>query len=112
MEFGQTLEISASGLRAQRLRLDVVASNLANVNTTKGADGNGPYRRRSVVFRSDPLERSFEQALNASPHARGLRTVNVGRIIEDQKPPRMVHDPGHPEANGDGVRAQDSLEWF
>lgn len=105
MEFGRTLEISASGLRAQRLRLDVVASNLANANATRTADGGGPYRRRAVVFRSEPLEQTFEQALNASVQARSLRVVEVSRIIEDQAPPRMVYAPSHPDANETGYVA-------
>lgn len=102
MEFGRTLEISASGLRAQRLRLDVVASNLANANATRTADGSGPYRRRAVVFRSEPLDQTFEQALHTSSHARSLRVVEVSRIKEDQSPPRMVYAPGHPDADETG----------
>jgi flagellar basal-body rod protein FlgC len=109
MEFGRTLEISASGLRAQRLRLDVVASNLANANATRNADGTGPYRRRAVVFRSAPLDASFEQALESSTHARALRTVEVSRIAEDESTPRMVHDPEHPDANPDGYVAYPNI---
>jgi flagellar basal-body rod protein FlgC len=105
MEFNRTLEISASGLRAQRLRLDVVASNLANANATRTADGAGPYRRRSVVFRSAPLEQSFEQVLRSSPHVNALRAVEVSGIREDQSEPRRVHDPGHPDADADGYVA-------
>ena len=102
MEFNRTLEISASGLRAQRLRLDVISSNLANANATRTADGEGPYRRRAVVFRSSPLELSFDQALRASGHVRALRAVEVSGIVEDQKAPRLVLNPGHPDANADG----------
>ena len=102
MEFNRTLEISASGLRAERLRLDVVASNLANTNTTRRADGEGPYRRRSVVFQSVPLDLSFDQVLGASGDARSLRAVEVSGIIEDQKAPRRVLNPGHPDADADG----------
>jgi flagellar basal-body rod protein FlgC len=106
MEFGRTLEISASGLRAQRLRLDVVASNLANANSTRStADGGGPYRRRSVVFRSEPLPETFEQALNGGPHGGALRAVHVARIVKDETTPRMVHDPTHPDANREGFVA-------
>ena len=105
MDLGQTLEISASGLRAQRLRLDVVASNLANAGSTRNADGTGPYRRRAVVFRSAPVEHGFEQALQSSTQARAVRTVEVARIVEDQSPPRMVHNPEHPDANEEGYVA-------
>jgi flagellar basal-body rod protein FlgC len=109
MEFNRTLEISASGLRAQRLRLDVVASNLANVNATRNATGTGPYQRRSVLFRSTPLEQTFDRVLGAAEHARALRTVQVTGIAEDQKPPRLEFDPGHPDANGDGYVAYPNI---
>jgi flagellar basal-body rod protein FlgC len=109
MEFGRTLEISASGLRAQRLRLDVVASNLANANATRSADGTGPYRRRSVVFESTRLDETFEQMLYSAPHGRSLRTVEVSRILEDPRPPRMVHEPEHPDANGEGYVAYPNI---
>jgi flagellar basal-body rod protein FlgC len=104
MEFGRTLEISASGLRAQRLRLDVVASNLANANSTRSA-GGGPYRRRSVVFRSEPLEPTFEQALNERLYDRVLRVVDVVGIVKDDAPPRMTYEPTHPDADGAGYVA-------
>lgn len=105
MEFGRTLEISASGLRAQRTRLDVIASNLANANSTRNADGTGPYRRRSVLFDTAPLDLSFEQVLRSTPHVRELRTAEVAGIVEDRLPPRMVLDPGHPDANAEGYVA-------
>ena len=104
MEFGQTLEISARGLRAQRLRLDVVASNLANANSTRSADG-GPYRRRSVVFRSEPLEHTFEQTLNQRLYDRSLRVVDVAGIVKDEAPPRMMYEPTHPDADATGYVA-------
>ncbi len=109
MEFGQTLEISASGLRAQRLRLDVVASNLANAGSTRNADGSGPYRRRMVVFRSTPLELPFERTLASSAHAHALRVVEVARITEDRSPPRMVHNPEHPDADAEGYVAYPNI---
>jgi len=110
MEFNRTLEISASGLRAERLRLDVVASNLANANSTRKADGEGPYRRRSVIFQSAPLEFSFDQVLAASRHLSSLRAVEVSGIAEDQKPPRLVHDPGHPDADAEGYVAYPNVD--
>jgi flagellar basal-body rod protein FlgC len=110
MEFNRTLEISASGLRAQRLRLDVVASNLANANATRGANGEGPYRRRSLLFSSEPLDLSFDQVLRASAHVQSLRTVEVDGIREDQRPPRLVFDPGHPDANPDGFVAYPNID--
>jgi flagellar basal-body rod protein FlgC len=109
MEFNKTLEISASGLRAQRLRLDVVASNLANANVTRTENGGGPYRRRSVVFRSSPLEMSFDQVMRSTPHVNSLRAVEVSRIAYDRSEPRRVHEPGHPDADGNGYVAYPNI---
>jgi len=109
MEFNRTLEISASGLRAQRLRLDVVASNLANANATRTEDGSGPYRRRSVVFRSAPLDMSFEQVMRSTEHASSLRAVEVSRITHDGSEPRRVLEPGHPDADAEGYVAYPNI---
>lgn len=87
------IDISASGLSAERLRMDVVAENLANANTTRTADG-GPYRRKNVV-----LEQQGGGFASALARARG---VQVSAIVEDPTPPRRVYDPGHPDADADG----------
>ena len=98
----QSLRISASALAAQRLRMDVVANNVANMNTTRTASG-GPYRRQSVVFQEQGRDVAFRDFLG---HANGAGTgrggVEVGRIQEDTTPPRRVHDPAHPDADADG----------
>ena len=109
MEFNRTLEISASGLRAQRLRLDVVASNLANANATRTEGGGGPYRRRSVVFRSARLDMSFDQVMRSTPHVSALRAVQVSRVAHDTSEPRRVHEPGHPDADGNGYVAYPNI---
>lgn len=84
------LRISASGMTAERLRMDVVAENLANVNTSRGADGK-PYRRKEVVLESRGA--SFGQVLDG---------VQVAGIAADQSAPRRVYDPGHPDADAQG----------
>ena len=96
------MDISGSGLSAERLRMDVTAENLANAQSTQGADGQ-PYRRKEVVLRQ--AGGGFETALNtamgpgSSTPARGVEVV---QIAEDQTPNRQIYDPGHPDANGQG----------
>ena len=86
--FGQ-LDISASGMAADRLRMQVIAENLANANSTKGADGQ-PYRRKSVSLQEAP---SFEKVLGG---------VEVAGITEDPRPGRRVYDPANPDADQQG----------
>lgn len=100
MDLNAALSISAGGLDAQRQRMNVIASNLANASTTRTPDG-GPYKRRDVVFVSDPV--SFEKALNGK--IEDAKGVKVADVIEDKRPPRMVYDPSHPDANKDGYVA-------
>lgn len=85
-----SLDISASGLSAQRRRMDVVAENIANAETTRTAQG-GPYQRKQVVF----------QALPNAPGGAG-GGVTVTEVAADPRPPRLVYRPGHPDANADG----------
>ena len=86
--FGQ-LDISASGMAADRLRMQVIAENLANANSTQGADGE-PYRRKSVTLQEAP---SFESVLGG---------VEVTGITEDPRPGRRVYDPANPDADQQG----------
>lgn len=90
MSLLKTMEISASGLTAQRLRLDIIASNLANAETTRTDEGV-PYRRQVPVFR-EVLDR-------VSGMSKGVEVVG---ILRDNSPFRMVYDPGHPDANQGG----------
>lgn len=92
MSLFQSFDISASALSAQRLRMDTIANNLANVNTTRTEDG-GPYRRHMAIF----AERRPWQS-----GALGTGGVRVQGIVEDTDPPRRVYDPGHPDADADG----------
>lgn len=105
------LAISASGLSAERLRMDVTAENLANAQSTQGPDGQ-PYRRKSVVLQAAGDQGGFASALaaaqSANPAATGSSSgapaggVQVAAIIEDSTPGRRVHDPGHPDADQQG----------
>ncbi len=103
-----SLNISASALSAQRLRMDVVSSNIANAQSTRAKLVNGkwePYRRKMVVV--EPRERTFNQVLQGEmqKQANGqtqLQGVRVTGIVEDQTPYKMIYDPSNPDANTDG----------
>jgi flagellar basal-body rod protein FlgC len=103
-----TLNISASALTAQRLRMDVTSSNIANASTTRGKLVNGvwePYRRKMVTMQ--PKGSSFDQVLLSEIQKNSDKTikqsgVRVTGITEDQSPYKMVHDPSHPDANAQG----------
>ena len=96
--------ISASALRAERLRLDVIASNLANASTTRTPQG-GPYVRRNVVFEAQPMESEFGDTLAALGEEGARAGVAVVDVVDDPTPPRLVFDPGHPDANKEGYVA-------
>ena len=100
---------SASGLTAQRLRMDIISDNIANVNTTRTDDG-GPYRRKVPVF--EAKEDSFASTLH-NKMGKDSRNVNGGvrvrKIAEDPSPFRMVHNPQHPDANQKGYVAKPNV---
>ena len=103
MGFFGALDISASGLTAQRLRLDTISQNIANVNTTNTRDGT-PYRRKVPVF-EERVQRgvSFDGYLRSAFRGDSLGIgVRVSRIIEDTAPFKLVYEPGHPDANAEG----------
>lgn len=91
------MEIAASGLSAQRTRMNTIASNLANAQTTRTTAG-GPYKRVDPVFEAIALDKM--RAL--TPSERSVSMVHVTQIVEDQRPGHMVFSPGHPDANKDG----------
>jgi flagellar basal-body rod protein FlgC len=97
--------IAGTGLTAQRIRLDVTAENLANADTTKGANGQ-PYRRQEVVLAQDGAAGGFGGALTgALARAGGAQStggVEVTGIVSDTSPDQQVYDPGNPEANAKG----------
>ena len=105
------LEISASGLTAERLRMDVTAQNLANAQTTRGADGQ-PYRRKEVVLAERQAGGGFGATLQgamrtqttSSSRTSGPRPagVEVAAISEDQTPLKQIYDPSHPDADANG----------
>jgi len=101
-----SFDVSASGLEAQRIRMDVIANNIANAQTTRTADG-GPYRRRSVVFEAvggtkSPFAKLLDKAVGAEDLGGG---VKVSKIIEQQGDQAFiqVYDPTHPDADENGM---------
>ena len=104
MKLSTGFDISASALSAQRLRMDVISSNIANAETTRGSFVNGqfqPYKRKMVVM--EPMQQSFSsvlsQQMNGSSAAQG---VKVTRIKEDQSPNKLIYNPTHPDADANG----------
>jgi flagellar basal-body rod protein FlgC len=104
MDMTDSIAVSVSALDAQRHRLNVIASNLANAQSTRTPTG-GPYRRRDVVFQTAPAAGRFQQALRQATnglHAHALDGVKVSKVIEDQRPGQVVYDPRHPDADSKG----------
>ncbi len=104
MDFLTPLETSASGLYAQRKRMDIIASNLANLETTR-TDKGGPYRRKMVVMRSKSMAGSFRNILD-----RQVEGVQIEQIIEDKSPFKKVFNPSHPDADKDGYLLKPNVE--
>ena len=96
MSMFQIFNISGSAVSAQSQRLNVVASNLANVDTVAGPDGQ-VYKARQVVFQTELMG-----AQNGAPADNAAAGVRVSTVVEDQSPGRRVHDPQHPQADADG----------
>ena len=102
MSLFDTMNVSATGLTAQTLRMDVISQNIANVETTRTAEG-GPYKRKIALFQERtgalPFNDFLDRALGNGEQGTGVR---VSRIVEDQTPGSLVYDPGNPDANADG----------
>jgi flagellar basal-body rod protein FlgC len=91
------MEVAASGLSAERTRMNTIASNLANAKTTRTAEG-GPYKRLDPVFQAVPLERSGV----VNPLGNAVSTVQVSKVQQDTRDPMLVYEPGHPDADASG----------
>ncbi len=108
MNVFSAMEITASGLYAQRTRMNTIASNLANARTTRTEDG-GPYRRQDPVFRAVSARETFE-SLRDDPNAESAFLVEVPEIRADERDPQLVYDPGHPDADERGMVALPNVE--
>ncbi len=103
MDFITSMKLSASGLNVQRKRMDTIASNLANIETTRTPEG-GPYRRKDVVVSAMPLADDFAVSLTRELE-NSVRRAVVAKVIEDQTEPNLVFNPDHPDANEEGYVA-------
>ena len=121
-----SFDISGHGLSAQRFRLNVISSNIANANTTRTDEG-GPYRRRSVVFKAENfdnvLNEQIAQANGTAPYENllnesggfenqpkpAIMSVRVDKLVRDDKPFTMKYEPEHPDANADGYVAYPNI---
>ncbi len=108
MGFLSSLDISASGLTAQRLRMDVISENIANIDTTRTDDGE-PYRRKYVVFSAEENDGSFASYLQRG-EASGAGGVIVSQIGEDQSDFRYEYDPTNIDADADGYVARPNVD--
>ena len=100
MNFLDALNTSASGLSAQRLRMNLISSNLANVNTPQAKEGTA-YQRKDAVFAAQTTQSDFGETLAQHLHP-GLAGVQVVAIRDDNREPILKYDPSHPDANKDG----------
>ncbi|MBF0625584.1 MAG: flagellar basal body rod protein FlgC [Magnetococcales bacterium] len=104
MDFLSSFRVTASGLAAQRMRLNLIAENVANAQTTRTPEG-GPYKRRDPLFMARPFDAMMDKEMAA-----GDTGVAIDRIVVDDNPPRMQYDPTHPDANADGYVAMPNID--
>ncbi|HEF4211894.1 TPA: flagellar basal body rod protein FlgC [Campylobacter jejuni] len=121
MAYLSDFDISGYGLSAQRFRMNVISSNIANANTTRTAEG-GPYRRREVIFKATDFDKLLNEQINkdnnflkyenplndpSSPEEAKpvIQSVVVDKVVRDDKDFRMKYDPSHPDANAEGYVA-------
>ncbi len=121
MAYLSSFDISSYGLSAQRFRMDIISSNIANANTTRTSEG-GPYQRRDVVFKAFDFNKvlndkiseqnnmlEYENPLNdpfLQEHANpAIMSVVVDKVVRDEKEFRYKYEPNHPDANANGYVA-------
>jgi flagellar basal-body rod protein FlgC len=107
-DFVTGFRISSSGMAAQRMRMNTISSNIANINTTRTPEG-GPYRRKDVVLESMPETRNFGEILGVNSPRADMQRVQVTDVISDRKAPLMKYEPNHPDANEEGYVAYPNI---
>lgn len=105
MDFLTSMKISASALAANRKRTAAISSNIANAQTTRTAEG-GPYRKKEVVFGSEPARESFSEILDGELAG---QKVHATEVVNINKPPILKYEPNHPDANKDGYVAYPNI---
>ncbi len=109
MGFDETLEISVSGVEAQRRTMELISSNIANISTTRTIFG-GPYRRRVAVLEEKPLSFAEELSRAQLKYHVGGGGVEVAEVVEDQTPFSKVYKPGHPDADAQGFVSMPNVD--
>lgn len=107
MDFMTAMRVSSSGMTAQRMRMNTISSNIANVNTTRTPEG-GPYRRKDAIFEAIPEQKNFGDIL-IDKGDRNLQRVQVSDIAVDTKAPLLKYEPDNPDANADGYVAYPNI---
>ncbi len=107
MDILSGLRVSSSGMAAQRMRMNTISSNIANVNTTRTPEG-GAYRRKDVILESIPDAKSFGEILTSQPQ-KDIARVQVTDVTVDRKAPLMKYEPDHVDANEDGYVAYPNI---
>ncbi|KAK3606955.1 hypothetical protein CHS0354_018551 [Potamilus streckersoni] len=108
------MDASSSGLSTQRIRLNVISGNIANINTTRTPEG-GPYRRKETMVAALPKDKSFlEELRNAGKNQEegDIRHAKVVGVVEDSRAPIMKFDPSHPDANEEGYVAMPNIDIY
>lgn len=107
-DFLKGMRISSSGMAAQRMRMNTIASNIANINTTQTPEG-GPYRRKDVVFGAMPDAKNFGEIMSSTSPEASFQRVQVTDILSDTKAPLLKYEPDHPDANPEGYVAYPNI---
>jgi len=101
MQLLKAMQISASGMSLDRMRLQIVAGNIANANSTRTPDNQGPYRRRLMMIETQPFDRVYQDAIGHDDGPSVDIPQLVG-IVQDTSPGPTIFDPGHPDADPNG----------
>lgn len=107
-DFGTGFRISSSGMAAQRMRINTISSNMANINTTRTPEG-GPYRRKDVVLEAMPETKNFGEILGVNSPQSDMQRVQVTDVVSDRRAPILKLQPDHPDANEDGYVAYPNI---
>lgn len=107
-DFITGMRISGSGMSAQRTRLNAIASNIANINTTQTPEG-GAYRRKDVVFEAIPDSKNFGDIVSSTQGGDGFQRVQVTDVLPDRRAPILKYEPDHVDANAEGYVAYPNI---
>ncbi len=102
MDIFSSIEINSSGMSAERKRMNLISSNIANARTTRTKEG-GPYKRKDAVFQATPLPDMPENEANDAPG------VSVSKVLEDSAPPQLKYEPDNPDADANGYVAYPNI---